>query len=75
MSKKYPRIQGSRRRPDKDKDGSKNYGKPCVVCGKGTCGEKWEQVSWFRGEDETIRVCAEHWKMPDDEIIKAAEEE
>ena len=70
MPKKYPRISGTRRGPNKDRDGEKNYGKPCVVCGAGTCGEKWVQFSYMRGEDETVRVCAEHWKLPDSEIIE-----
>jgi len=69
--KKYPLISGSRRRPDGDRDGKKNYGKPCVICGKGTRGEKWIQVSYFRGEDELAKVCAEHWKEPDNDIIAA----
>ena len=33
MAKNYPRIVGHRRKPQGDRDGSKNYGKPCVVCG------------------------------------------
>lgn len=70
-NKQYPLIRDIKRKPDKDKDGSKNYGKPCVICGVSTCGEKWVQFSFMRGEDEPIRVCAEHWKTPNDEIIKA----
>lgn len=73
MSKKYPLISGSRRRPEITMDGKKNYGKPCVICGIGTCGEKWIQVSYMRGEDETARVCDEHWKEPDNKIIEAWE--
>ena len=72
MSKDYPLIDGSRRRPDAKRDGTKNYGKPCVVCGTGTCGEKWVQVSWMRGDDELIKVCAEHWKLPETTLLKAA---
>ena len=68
---KYPRIKGQRRRPDKDRDGDKNYGKPCVVCGVGTVGEKFVQFSYMRGEDDVIRVCAEHWKLPEDELLDA----
>ena len=75
QSKTYPRIEGRRRLPKKDLDGSKNYGKPCVVCGVNTCGEKWVQYSYMRGEDETVRVCADHWKCSDDEIIKAMHED
>ena len=70
MAKNYPLISGNRRKPNKDKDGSKNYGKPCVICGVGTCGEKWLQLSWMRGEDETIRVCAEHWKTNEALILE-----
>ncbi len=71
MSKRkdYPLISGSRRRPDPKKDGKKNYGKPCIFCGAGTCGEKWVQFSYMRGDDEVIRVCNEHWKIPDNETI------
>jgi len=57
MNKKYPVVSGYRRKPKKDMDGSKNYGKPCVFCGVGTCGEVWVQMSYMRGEDETARVC------------------
>ncbi len=70
VSKNYPRIVGHRRKPHADRDGGKNYGKPCVICGIGTCGEKWVQVSYMRGEDETARVCAEHWKESDEFIIE-----
>ncbi|HHL35191.1 MAG TPA: hypothetical protein ENJ30_12580 [Desulfobulbaceae bacterium] len=73
MEKTYPRIVGYRRRPKADKDGGKGYGKPCVMCGKNTCGEKWVQYSYMRGDDETVRVCAEHWKVPDEEILHALE--
>ena len=70
---KYPRIRDDRRKPDPDKDGSKNYGKPCVVCGTSTCGEKWVQYNFMRGDDELIRVCAEHWKLPREELLAAQE--
>ena len=66
----YPRVQGARRKPDENKDGSKNYGKPCVVCGVGTCGEKWIQFNYMRGDDETVRVCHDHWNSDNDLIIK-----
>lgn len=69
MTKQYPRIHGYRRKPDKEKDGSKNYGKPCIFCMTGTCGEKWVQCSFMRGEDETVRVCADHWTESDDATI------
>jgi len=71
MSKKYPLVSGYRRRPKKEMDGNKHYGKPCVFCGTGTCGEKWVQVSYMRGEDETVRVCADCWSSTGDEIIEA----
>ena len=45
--KNYPLINGFRRRPNKKFDGSKNYGKPCVICGTGTIGEMWVQVSFM----------------------------
>lgn len=70
MAKNYPLISGYRRKPNKDKDGGKNYGKPCVICGAGTCGELWVQYSYMRGEDETVRVCADHWKIGNDLIIE-----
>lgn len=72
MAKKYPRIYGYRRKPDKEKDGGKNYGKPCVICSKGTRGEKWLQTSYMRGDDEVVRVCADHWKECDELIMDAA---
>jgi len=68
--REYPRIGNTRRKPVNDLDGSKNYGKPCVVCGTGTVGEKFVQVNWMRGEDETVRICADHWKAPDETIIQ-----
>ena len=74
MSKSYPCIDGHRRKPDAERDGEKNYGKPCVVCGKGTCGEKWVQVSWMRGDDELIRVCHEHWKVLGTAVLKLIRE-
>jgi hypothetical protein len=74
MAKKYPRIEGHRRKPNPERDGSKNYGKPCVICGTGTCGEKWVQFTYMRGEDETVRVCSEHWKAPDDVLIQKMHE-
>lgn len=68
----YPRIVENGRRPNKERDGSKDYGKPCVICGTGTVGSKWIQVSWFRGDDEEVRLCAEHYKLPAPDIIKAS---
>jgi len=68
---KYPKISGYRRKPKKENDGGKNYGKPCVFCTVGTVGEKWVQVSYMRGEDEIARVCADHWKAPSETILAA----
>ena len=67
--KYYPLINGYRRKPNREMDGSKNYGKPCVICGVGTIGEKWVQVSFMRGEDETVRLCANHWKVKDEIVL------
>lgn len=69
MTNAYPKLGETRRKPNKDRDGGKNYGKPCLICGVGTVGEKFVQVSWFRGEDETVRLCAEHWKSPKEVIL------
>ena len=69
MAKKYPRIEGYRRKPNAGMDGSKEYGKPCIFCGTGTVGEKWLQISYMRGDDETVRVCAEHWSESEQSII------
>jgi hypothetical protein len=71
MGKQYPRIEGRRRKPNPEKDGTKNHGKPCVFCGKGTIGEKWVQFNYMRGEDETVRVCFDHWKESDDAVLAA----
>lgn len=70
MAKEYPRIVGHRRTPNKERDGDKNYGKPCVVCLAGTCGEKWVQFSYMRGDDEAVRVCSAHWNWSDADIIE-----
>jgi len=66
---KYPRIKGYRRKPNKERDGSKNYGLPCIVCGVGTVGEKWVQYSYMRGDDETARLCADDWETSDDLVL------
>lgn len=70
MTKHYPLMKGHRRKPNADMDGSKNYGKPCEVCGVGTAGEKWMQVSYMRGEDQTVRVCADDWNIDDKTLIE-----
>ncbi len=66
----YPFINGYRRKPIKERDGGKNYGKPCIFCGTGTCGEKWIQYTYMRGDDETARICHFHWKLKDSVIIE-----
>lgn len=70
----YPKICGHRRKPNPKRDGGKNYGKPCARCEVNTIGEKWVQVSWMRGEDETIRVCAACWGTSDAELLKYFDE-
>lgn len=65
---KYPRIVESGRKPTEACEKT-NQGKPCVCCGKMTNGSKEIQVNWFRGEDESARVCSLCWKKPSDEII------
>lgn len=54
MSKKYPLINGSRRRPNKEKDGSKNYGLPCVICGKNTIGENGCKLAICAGKTKPL---------------------
>ena len=66
----YPRIEGARKKPDRSRDGEKNYGKPCIVCGKSTLGQKYVQVDYMRGNDDCVRVCHEHWKN-NEEILSA----
>ncbi len=66
----HPKIASHRRKPTPEKDGGKNYGKPCIKCGIGTAGEKWVQYSYMRGDDETIRVCHACWKTSDEELLK-----
>lgn len=52
--------------PSTKRDGEKNYGKPCVICGKGTVGQRWVEVDYMRGNDELVRVCREHWNYYED---------
>ena len=70
MSHLYPRIIGDRRKPNPLRDGDDNYGTPCIICGRNTIGQKWVQTSWFRGEDELIRVCTEHWHLGEEILLK-----
>lgn len=71
---KYPRVGAVKRKPDKNRDGEANYGKPCIFCGKGTKGEKWVEYGYMRGTDDVpVRVCHEHWKGPGSLVIEALE--
>lgn len=73
MRRKYPRINKytCKRVPNSDRDGTKNYGKPCCVCGISTIGEWYVEYNEMRGDDETARVCAKHWNMNHDELLVA----
>jgi len=68
---KYPSIHGAYKKPDATNDGRDNYGKPCAICGTSTRGQKWIRVSYMRGEDETVYICAKHWGAPADTILAA----
>ena len=78
MSNKYPRIVDKGRSPtfslrERERNGRKidpHYGKPCIVCGFGTARIAWVEVNYFRGEDESIRVCCECSKVPAIKLIK-----
>ena len=70
---KFPRIIEKGRKPDKERDGEENYGKPCAVCETGTVGFQWVQVNWFRGDDEKVPICTTCWKLPKTEILTAWE--
>ena len=64
MAKKYPAI-GRKKRP-------KNAGGlPCIICGIPTTGKIDIEVNWFRGDDDQVRVCAEHQRKNDDRILDA----
>ena len=62
MSKNYPLIRDSYRKPRTPDHKQYKQGAPCVVCGKPTVGGWWVQVSWMRGDDELARACDEHYK-------------
>ena len=62
---KYPRI-GVKRKP---RDPKETQGLPCIICGKLTTGKVDIETNWFRGDDDQVRVCAEHQKHHDEEII------
>lgn len=66
MAKKYPAI-GHKRKP------KNTGGLPCIICGVLTTGKVDIEINWFRGDDEQIRVCAEHQKKTDAEILVAFE--
>jgi len=36
----------------------------CVVCGEQAKFKQFIEVSWFRGDDEVVLVCNDHWKVP-----------
>jgi hypothetical protein len=64
MAKKYPSI-GIKKKP-------KNAGGlPCIICGVPTTGKVDIEVNWFRGDDEQVRVCAEHQSKNDAGILDA----
>ncbi len=60
---KYPRI-GRKKKPKTP------GGLPCIICGAITTGLVEIEVDYFRGDDESVRVCADHQKC-NDEIIAA----
>lgn len=62
--KKYPAI-GSKK-PAKNLGGL-----PCIICGAPTTGKVEIEVSYFRGDDEVVRVCDVHQKQHDKEILEA----
>jgi hypothetical protein len=64
MAKKYPAI-GCKKKP------RNAGGLPCIICGVQTTGKVDIEVSWFRGDDEQVRVCAEHQSKNDAAILKA----
>ena len=66
MAKIYPAI-GKKRLPHKKSIG----GLPCIICGELTTGRVDIEVSWFRGDDDQVRVCPTHQKKHDAEILAA----
>jgi hypothetical protein len=75
MSKKYPRIEGYRRKPHIESEGNTGQGNPCEICGLYTSGQKWYRGSYMRGDDEIVYICSEHWKLSSDEILDAISEQ
>lgn len=65
MAKTYPAI-GCKKAP-------RNVvgGLPCIICGVPTTGKVDIEINYFRGDDEQVRVCAEHQKKHDAEILAA----
>ena len=82
---KYPRISDRGPSPKSHHHGRKSwqqmelegrikqglsYGKPCLICGRGTTRKAWVEVNWFRGEDIELRVCCDCAKTPSEELLR-----
>ena len=80
---KYPRIMSRGTKPrfqlvykeQTEREKNPKYGKPCVICGDGTTRRVWVQVSWFRGDDEELRVCCDCWNTPTTTLLIAYEKQ
>lgn len=66
MAQQYPRI-GCKIPPRKNSAG----GLPCIICGEPTTSKADIEVNWFRGDDDQVRVCTEHQRKHDGEILAA----
>ena len=66
MAKLYPAI-GSKKLPHNKSIG----GLPCIICGDLTTGKVEIEISYFRGDDEQVRVCPTHQKRHDAGILDA----
>ena len=42
----------------------------CCVCGEQAKFRQFIKVNWFRGDDECVDVCNEHWKAPNGDFMK-----
>jgi hypothetical protein len=67
----YPKLGEDKRKPDRNRDGNKDVGKPCIVCDKFTLGIKWIQIDYMRGNDVDVPVCFDHWKRNQAVIVEA----